>query len=416
MAALKVEQEKEAALKKSLGLDLTHKCDKCHIVMERFRSFDDEQYEKGNYKCAHCPFKADKMYDHDYYYRCSKCAKKICKKCMQVKSGVIDQYAVECYAMMDLGAKFSVQDNDYPSNVTRDYVRQNPGLDYHDSGFYAGKNFDKDDSPQQWFQLELEEFYVFRKFILAKKGYDPFNKGDALISKIRFEYSEDGENWTKCPDEFTTGQTVEDKKDHQLVFEIPTPFRAKKVRFFVTEKNYPKYGGRFDYIVSLSKDQELSVKEEVKEEIPPKTEEKKEEAAPSEDKPAVEENKKDENVIPKIEEPVSESKPEEKPMVDESKKDETVKNEELISESKPEEKPPAEEAKKDETLTDPVTESKPEEKPSEKPKLKEALEGLEEEKISEPSEQPGVNRFMSAGDYDDQMVKNKSEPLESIKE
>ena len=45
MEELKIEQAKEAALKKSLGLDLTHKCDKCHIVMERFRSFDDEQYE-----------------------------------------------------------------------------------------------------------------------------------------------------------------------------------------------------------------------------------------------------------------------------------------------------------------------------------------------------------------------------------
>lgn len=82
MAELKVEQAKEAELKKSLGLDLTHKCEKCHLIMERFRSFDDDQYEKGNYKCLKCPFRADKMYELDYYYRCKKCAMKICKKCM----------------------------------------------------------------------------------------------------------------------------------------------------------------------------------------------------------------------------------------------------------------------------------------------------------------------------------------------
>ena len=86
--------------------------------------------------------------------------------------------------------------------------------------------------------------------------------GDTIqktIDKIRFEYTQDGENWTKCPDEFTTGQTPEDLKHDQRFFEFPTPFRAKKVRFFVTEKSDAKYGGRFDYLVSFCKDQEPSI-------------------------------------------------------------------------------------------------------------------------------------------------------------
>ena len=39
-----------------------------------------------------------------------------------------------------------------------------------------------------------------------KRGYKGY--GETLkktIDKIRFEHSEDGVNWTKCPDEYTTG-------------------------------------------------------------------------------------------------------------------------------------------------------------------------------------------------------------------
>ena len=121
-----------------------------------------------------------------------------------------------------------------------------------------------------------------------KRGWISNNR-DTLkltIDKVRFEYSEDGENWTKCPDEFTTGQTSEDAQHEKRFFEFPTPFRAKKVRFFVTEKSDPVYGGRFDYLVTFCKDQEPSI-------FKPKEEGKEEKVVPSDDKPFTEQAKEE---------------------------------------------------------------------------------------------------------------------------
>ena len=95
---------------------------------------------------------------------------------------------------------------------------------------------------------------MFYEFILQKRGYEFGNYKTKVISKIRFEHSEDGENWTKCPDEFITEQTPDDTKDHQRSFVFPTPFRAKKARFYVMEKDDVKYGGRFEYVVSIAQD------------------------------------------------------------------------------------------------------------------------------------------------------------------
>jgi hypothetical protein len=112
---------------------------------------------------------------------------------------------------------------------------------------------------KMWHQIEMEKLYEFHSFILVKSGYDFSSVKKKVIKDMTFEHSFDGQTWVKHPDVFITGQEPSDPQGLQRRFEFGQPIRAKLMRFYVGENTFAdgNYMARFEYEVSLAKDQEV---------------------------------------------------------------------------------------------------------------------------------------------------------------
>ena len=112
-------------------------------------------------------------------------------------------------------------------------------------------NVNTEGDTAQWWEVDMpgDDHFTFTDMTLQKRGDGCCT--DRTISKVRFQYSQDGSTWEwhDGGKYFTTGQTPETDKDEKMKFAIDPPITgANKVRVWVDSSHRigHHFQGRFD--------------------------------------------------------------------------------------------------------------------------------------------------------------------------